>query len=62
MATSSGSGAAMPRAERIAHVKRLKQIETELCFPGLTAAQLASLENERLSLANAIALDDHRSR
>jgi hypothetical protein len=62
MATSPGSGAAMPRAERIARLNRLKQIEAELSFPRLTAAQLAALENEQLALANAIALDDLRRR
>jgi hypothetical protein len=62
MATSPGSRDGMLRAERIARVKRLKQIETELCFPRLTEAQLAALENERLMLANAIALDDMRRR
>jgi hypothetical protein len=48
--------------ERSAVVSRLEQIERELRFPGLTAAQLAALENEQLTLANAIALDDLRCR
>jgi len=62
MAASPGLRDGTLRAQRIARVKRLRQIETELSFPGLTAAQLAALENERLSLANAMALDDLRRR